>query len=127
MLGNRRYTRIREFIDASWSVEGLPESGEGQIINISLSGALLQTDRLFVPQDKCVMDITIDGKDGPFTHKKGKVVWFRRVNTSRQFFQCGIDFGLESTQDGNFRNWIDAKVTNMSQASNVNILNNYVV
>ena len=47
MFENRRHFRLREFIDVTWKVDELNVSGEGTVVNISSSGLLLQTDRVF--------------------------------------------------------------------------------
>jgi Tfp pilus assembly protein PilZ len=125
MLENRRHFRLREFMEVTWRVADQDISGEGLIMNISLSGLLLQTDRVFRPLDNCVL--SIEEPKGtellPFSSKKGKVMWLRRISTPQERFQCGIKF-LENYTDQNFKQWLEMKIYRLSQAEGTNILNN---
>ena len=92
MIENRRHFRLREFIDVAWKVADQEVSGEGMVVNISSSGLLLQTDRVFRPSDNCVLSIESGAEILPFAAKKGKIMWFRRIHTPQERFQCGIHF-----------------------------------
>src|SRR5580698_7527037 len=92
MFENRRHFRLREFLDVTWKVGGEEVSGEGTVVNISSSGFLLQTDRVFKPSDNCVLSIESGAEVLPFAAKKGKIMWFRRIHTPQERFQCGVQF-----------------------------------
>ena len=63
MLENRRHFRLKEFMDVTWKVQDLGVAGEGTVVNISSSGLLLQTDRVFKPSDDCIVSIESGGSD----------------------------------------------------------------
>jgi len=127
MFENRRHFRLREFIDVAWKIVGTQEvSGDGMVVNISASGLLLQTDRVFKPSDNCVLSIESDTGNIPFAPKKGKIMWFRRIQTPLERFQCGIQF-LPGKTDNDFQQWLDNKVNQLSEATNASILSNLVL
>ena len=123
MLENRRHFRLREFMDVTWKVEGQEVSGEGTVVNISSSGFLMQTDKVFKPSDNCVL--SIESEDGalPFATKRGKIMWFKRIHTPKERFQCGMQF-LQDKAD-NFHQWLEKKVNQLSEAGDVRILGNW--
>jgi Tfp pilus assembly protein PilZ len=124
MFENRRHFRLREFIDVAWKVTDQDVSGEGLVMNISSSGLLLQTDKVFRPSDDCILSIeTGAGAENlPFAGKKGKLMWFKRIHTPQERFQCGIQF-LANT-DNNFQQWLEMKVGRLSEAGDATILGN---
>jgi hypothetical protein len=123
MLENRRHFRLREFIDVAWKVLDQDVSGEGLVVNISASGLLLQTDRVFKPTDNCVLSIASESENPPFAVKNGRLMWFRRIHTPQERYQCGIQF-LTDSSDNNFQEWLEKKVDRISEAENTNILGN---
>jgi hypothetical protein len=126
-LETRRHLRIRERMEVTWSMPGEDITGQGQILNISNSGLLLQIDDSFKPLDQCVLSIDpeIDEERPPFLSKKGKVVWFRRIKTPKYSYQCGLEFLKEPQLDDDFINWIENKTAQLAQTMNASILNNY--
>lgn len=114
-------------MDVRWNMPGESVSGQGQVVNISSSGLLLQMDSRFKPSDDCVvaLDAPVHERAFPFSNKKGKVVWFRRIDTTRFKYQCGVEF-LEDKSDGqDVKHWVDARINELSQTADANILNNY--
>jgi len=127
MFENRRHFRLREFIDVAWKVVDTKDvSGEGLIVNISKSGLLLQTDKVFRPSDNCVLSIESGDEALPFAAKKGKIMWFRRIYTPQERYQCGVQF-LYDKLDNNFQQWLEMKVSRLSEAGDAKILNNMVM
>lgn len=133
MFENRRHFRLREFLDVAWKLDDQEVSGEGMVLNISSSGLLLQTDRVFKPSDNNILSIEISessessaAKDLPFLAKKGKMMWFRRIHTPQERYQCGIQF-LEDKTDKNLQQWLDMKVNRLSEAADVNILGHLTI
>jgi len=126
MFENRRHFRLKEFLDVTWKVADQEVSGEGTVVNISTSGLLLQTDRVFRPTDNCVLSIESGLEDLPFNPKKGRIMWFRRIHAPQDRFQCGVQF-LPGRMDNDFQQWLEMKVNRLSEAANVNILGNLVI
>ena len=123
MFENRRHFRLREFLDVTWKVADQEVSGEGMVMNISSSGALLQTDRVFRPSDDCVLSIQPVDDKLPFESKSGKIMWFKRIHTPQERYQCGIQF-LQDKKDDNFHQWLDGKVNELCEAGDAKILGN---
>ncbi|MDE2027648.1 MAG: PilZ domain-containing protein [Candidatus Omnitrophica bacterium] len=123
MFENRRHFRLREFLDVSWKVDGQDASGEGTVVNISASGLLLQTDKVFQPSDNCVLSIESGAEDLPFAAKKGKMVWFQRIRTPQDRFLCGIQF-LSEKPDNSLQQWLEMKISRLSEAGDAKILSN---
>ena len=126
MLENRRHMRIREITDIRWTVLGQNDYGEGKVLNISSSGLLLQTDGHFNPLHQGMFFIDAVGKEPlGFGAKKGKVVWMRRLPEGRPGFQCGIEF-MKNVFDKPLQDWLEQRIESLAQATNANILNNYI-
>ncbi len=123
MLENRRHFRLREFMDVTWKVMDQDVSGEGLITNISSSGLLLQTDRVFKPSDICILTISSGVDKLPFAEKKGKVMWFRRIHAPQERFQCGVQF-IADKLDNDFQQWLEKKVSKLCEAGDAKILVN---
>ncbi len=123
MLENRRHFRLKEFMDVTWKLADQDVSGEGTVVNISASGFLLQTDRVFRPTDNCVLSIESGAETLPFAPKKGRLMWFRRINTPHERFQCGVQF-LKDQTDNDFQQWLEKKVARISEAADAKILDN---
>jgi len=120
---NRRHFRLREFLDVTWKLEDQEVSGEGTVMNISTSGLLLQTDRVFALSDDCVLSIESGVETLPFAAKKGKLMWVRRIHTPQERFQCGVEF-LQDKVDNTFQEWLAMKIDQLSQAADAKILGN---
>jgi hypothetical protein len=126
MMENRRHFRLREILDVAWKVDNEETSGEGIVLNISTSGMLLQTDRVFKLSDHSILSIESATQDLPLVAKKGKVMWFRRIHTPQERYQCGVRF-LEDKMDKDFQQWFAMKVNRLTETANVNILGNFAV
>ena len=130
MLENRRHLRIRHLMDVTWNMPGEDLAGQGQIINISSSGILLQIDSSFKPLDKCVLSVDPEFNEEeriPFLRKMGKVVWFRKIQSPHYAYLCGVSFLKEQDFDKDLKEWLENQANLLAQTTNVNILNNYVV
>ena len=119
----RRHFRFKESIDVAWKVEDQEISGEGMVVNISSSGLLLQTDKVFRPSDNCVVSIESGAEKLPFAPKQGKIMWFRRIHTPQERLQCGVQF-LPNDTDIGFKQWLELKLKKLSDAEDVRILGN---
>ena len=127
MLEARRHFRLRHPMAIHWKVKNGDASGEGTISNISLSGLLMQTDKVFRMPDKCVLSIKIDGEDAPLIVKQGKVVWFRRINTPKSRYQFGVEFVKDAGFDAKLQDWLEGKVTELGKAGDANVVKNYIL
>ena len=129
MPDTRRHLRLRQHMDVHWDLDGTDVSGGGMILNISLSGVFLQTDKVFEVPDESVLSLSfaLEGQELPLTEKQGRIVWFRRVNTPEPSYQCGVHFvRKEADSDGRLEHWLKAKMKAITEAGDANVLNNYV-
>ncbi len=127
MLENRRHLRIRQFMDATWSMPGEDMAGQAQILNVSSSGLLIQIDDSFKPLEHSVLSIDpeLNEEEPPFLNRRAKVMWFRRIKTARYSYQCGVEFLKGNSPDDGLVNWIENKTTQIAQITDPRILNNY--
>ena len=127
MPESRRHFRLRQHMDVRWNLNDAQISGEGEILNISFSGVFLQTDRVFQVSDQNVLSLSfkLEGQNTALT-KQGKIVWFRPINAPQPRYQCGVEFIHNPDHDGQLNAWLETKVTELSEASDANILNNYI-
>ncbi|MBF0571860.1 MAG: PilZ domain-containing protein [Candidatus Omnitrophica bacterium] len=77
MINNRQSFRLRKQFYVTWSVPVKKIEGEGIIFNISRSGMLFVTDKLFEPDQGLDMFFRIE--QVPSFPSKGKLVWFRKA------------------------------------------------
>ena len=124
MFENRRHFRLREFLDVTWKVEDQDVSGEGLIVNISKSGLLLLTDKVFKPTENCVVLVESKSEVLPFSSKRGRLMWFKHIFTPQERFQCGIQFLLSDKIDSHFQELLENKINQISEASDAKILGN---
>jgi len=115
-------------MDVTWSMPGEDIAGQGRILNLSTSGALMQIDDSFRPLDKCVLslDPEITEERTPFLNKKGKVVWFRKIENPHYLYQCGVEFLEDRVSDKDLNDWMDAKTAQLANTMSASILNNYL-
>ena len=129
MLENRRHFRVRELLKVHWSIEGQKEKGEGIALNVSMSGMQLLTDTLFKPSDNCVIAIEAPA-DGslPFSPKKATLTRFSRLKRrdGGVGYMCGLKFTRDCAFDQKLKDWVDGKVSRMSNAVDPAILSNYM-
>lgn len=121
MLENRRHFRLREFTEVSWKVLDQDACGQGLLVNVSYSGMLLRTDKLFKPSDKCFLTVESTAENFSFAPKQGKVMWFRRIQAPQECFQCGLQF-LGNEADNDFNQRLEMKINRLSDAGDANIL-----
>ena len=93
MTSGRQHFRIKDNLSVRWSVEeGV--TGEGIVLDISINGIQLITDKSFDPSENCVF--TIEPPEGgqlPFGPKKAVMRWFQKVMKNNiECIVCGLEF-----------------------------------
>ena len=129
MLENRRHFRVREVLKVRWSIEGQKETGEGIALNVSLSGMQLLTDTLFKPSDQTIVCIEApEGDTLPFGPKKAKIMRFSRLKRKDGGvgYMCGLKFIKGSEFDQKLKDWVEGRVSHISNAVDPAILSNYL-
>jgi hypothetical protein len=120
VINNRQSFRLRKQFDVTWSIPEHREEGQGIISNISLSGMLFVTDRLFEVEDNLNMCFTVT--QSPSFPSKGKLVWFRKVGKKRSQYQCGVRFAGEYTQSPAWVTWMEGNISQLADTENSPIL-----
>ena len=129
MLENRRHLRFRLLIDVEWSMPDQGTSGPGRIFNISSSGIQLEVNSSGPLNHSPIllkMEL-IEGDKVRVFNKKGKILWFYKINNPNFNYKCGVEFIDKTGLDKDFNNWIESKTTELYQTLDVHILNNYIV
>ena len=125
MINNRDYFRLRKLINATWSIEEQRIEGKANIFNISLSGMLVETDKLFNPEHG--MFICFKAEEIPALPLKGKLVWFNKVGEGHSHFLCGIKILKDSTLNQKWIKWMDDNILKLADIGDNKILNRYLI
>jgi hypothetical protein len=120
MINNRQSFRLRKQFDITWSVPEQKIQGQGIISNISLSGMLFVTDRLFESEHGLMMCFSV--AQAPAFPPKGKLVWFRKVGKKNAQYQCGVQFLNETAQAKAWIEWMEENILQLADAENSPIL-----
>ena len=122
MINDRQSFRLRKQLEFNWSIPGQKTEGEGLIFNISRSGILFVTDRLFEPQHGLEMAFRV--KQVPPFPSKGKLVWFKKVEKENACYQCGVKFLNELAASQAWITWMEENILKLADVASTNILEN---
>lgn len=117
---SRRHFRIQENLPIHWKLSELNFQGIGRIRNLSLSGMLLETDRIYTRAGECVYDFESFVKGiSDFLPSKGRLIWHRPTASGK--FLCGIEFiDPEQTVVGQLKTRVEKAMVKMAQLQKVN-------
>jgi hypothetical protein len=124
MADIRRNFRLRKQFDVTWSVPSQKIEGEGLISNISVSGMLFVTDKLFEPQHGLVMSFSI--AQVPSFPPKGKLAWFRKVGRGEAQYQCGVQFLNEAVPNQLWIKWMEENIAKLGDIVDSRILDRFL-
>ena len=124
----RRHSRIKERVPVRWKIKGKNVEGLGEVLNISTSGLLLETDSAFSPLDESELEIEPIEKGIEFLPQDGRLIWFRKIKILNTRFWCGLEF-IKPRQETveKIKRKVEEAQEQLAQATNVNILQNYYV
>jgi len=120
MLSDRQSFRMRQQFDIFWSIPGQKIEGQGRIYNISLSGMLFVTDRLFDPAHALEMCFSVP--EIPSFPSKGKLVWFRKVGQGRSQYQGGVKFSDEKSHNPLWIKWMEENILKLADVQDSKVL-----
>ena len=120
MIKSPRSFRLRKQIDVIWSVPSQKIEGEGLIFNISRTGMLFVTDKLFDPSEKLTM--CFKAAQVPSFPSKGELVWFRKVGKGGAQHQCGIRFADGAIQNPPWVKWMEENILKLADTGDNKIL-----
>ena len=124
MINNRQSFRLRQQFDISWFIPEQKIEGEGIIFNISLSGMLFVTDKLFKPEHGLTLFFT--AAHAPAFPPKGTLVWFKRVGRGESQYQCGVRFPYEAALRRSWIQWMDENILKLAGTQDSTILDSYL-
>jgi len=122
MINDRQSFRLRKQIELIWTVPEQKIEGAGLIYNISRSGALFVTDKLFDPDHDLIMGFRVE-QVPPFP-SKGKLIWFKKVGQANARFQCGAKFSNELAASQAWITWMEENILKLADVASTNILEN---
>ena len=124
MIDNRQSFRLRKQFDIVWSVPDQKIKGEGIIFNISLSGMLFVTDRLFEP--KLVLNMRFTSAQAPSFPPQGRLAWFRKIGKENLRYQCGVRFLKEDICNEAWVKWMEEHILKLADAADSKILDRFL-
>ena len=117
MINNRQSFRLRKQFDVTWSIPDQKIKGEGKIFNISLSGLLFATDKLFVPEHGLIISFP----------SSGKLTWFsRKSKTGKAYYLCGVKFLYGANFSSAWGQWMEDNILEMADTEDSRVLNRYL-
>jgi hypothetical protein len=122
MINIRDSFRLRKQMDIIWSVPEQQIEGQGNILNISVSGMCFETDKLFLPEHG--MSMCFSAAQIPPLPPKGKLLWFKKAGKQR--YQCGIKFFKDSTSNRAWAQWMEDNILKLADTADNKILNRYL-
>ena len=126
MAESRRHFRIKERVPVHWKIKGKNIQGQGEVLNFSTSGLLLETDSAFSPIDESEIEIEPVDREVKFVPENSRLVWFRKIKILNTRFWCGLEFEKPKQETvEEIKRKVEEVQQQMAQASNVNILQNY--
>ncbi len=124
MIENRQSFRLRQQIDLDWSVTDQKTEGKGTAFNVSKTGMLFETDRLFSPEHG--MTLSLKCEETPTLPQKGKLVWFRKVGENKAHYLCGIRFNSDDASNVKWVKWMEESFSKLADVGNTTILTRYL-
>lgn len=124
MINQRQSFRLRKQFDVAWSIPEQKIEGQGKILNISLSGMLFITDKLFSPEDGLIINFKID--QAPAFPPKGRLAWFRKLEGDRAQYQCGVRFFSEASSSPAWNQWMEDNILKLANTEDSRILERYL-
>ncbi len=124
MINNRQSFRLRKQFDLIWSIPDQKIKGEAIIFNISLTGMLFVTDRLFKPEHGLTMYFSLE--KAPSFPPKGKLVWFKKAGKGEAQYQCGVRFFNETIQSPAWIQWMEENISKLANIQDNKVLERYL-
>jgi hypothetical protein len=123
MSDTRQNFRLRKQMDVMWSIPEQNLTGTGKIFNVSLTGILFETDKLFTPSHGMVIHFSMPGVR--MFPPSGKLKWFKRTgDEAHPTYQCGVRFPFPSPPSWN--NWMEENILKLADAQDNAILTRYL-
>ena len=124
MMDGRQNFRLRRQIEIAWSVPEQKVEGQGKVFNVSISGMLFETDKLFDPQHGMAM--LFCAPQIPAFPSQGKLVWFRKGGEGQSHYQCGIKFPTTTSVIPAWVKWMEENILKLAEAEDNTILTRYL-
>jgi hypothetical protein len=125
--GFRHNPRIREDIPVHWRIESSGRLGKGVIRNLSVTGALLESQSLSSPgKDVEFILEAVEPREEFLVPLRARFVWGKLAAAGKGYYFCGLEFvAPASTTVGAIEERIDHRLRDMSDGMNISVLDNY--
>ena len=124
----RRHFRIKESTPVRWRIKDKNVEGRGEVLNISQSGLLLETDSAFSPLDDSELILEPIEENIQFLPQNGRLVWFKKIKVVNTRFWCGLEFVAPTAKViDEIKKRVENAQEELGQVGNLNILQNYYV
>ncbi len=87
----RASLRVKEHIPVRWSVKDTALNGRGRILNISTSGAMLETSNV-AAAERAIFSLETIKSNGFILPREGRLVWSRPKGWGNNRQLCGLEF-----------------------------------
>lgn len=88
----RRNVRVGDNRELIWHLQNSDLKGQGRIRNISTSGMLLETNGLFIPNNRCTFLFSTSLGIDNYVPKQGRVIWTKKKTEKENKYLCGVQF-----------------------------------
>jgi len=121
-IDSRQNFRLRKQLELGWEIPSQNIQGEATVFNVSTTGLLMVTDRLFTPEHGLLMTIKV--QDVPAFPAKGRLMWFRKLKDTH--YQCGLKFVKECLTPA-WIQWLQDNILKLADAQDNSILDRYLM
>lgn len=104
---NRRQRRTRWSADLSWTLADSQQSGEGELVDVSMQGARIMIMGVFTAKPNDM--VTLSSAALEALPPTAQLRWIRRVQSQRPRYLCGVKF-LEPIPDS-WARWVTEQQT----------------
>ncbi|MDE2009489.1 MAG: PilZ domain-containing protein [Candidatus Omnitrophica bacterium] len=124
MTNNRQSFRLRQQFEITWSVPDQKITGRGLVSNVSRSGMLFVTDKLF-GADKG-LKMCFSSTEVPACPPKGRLMRYRKVGPEESWYQCGVQFEIEADDMQVWIEWMEDNMSRLSDAQSGGVLGQFL-
>jgi hypothetical protein len=115
VLNARKHKRLGREIPVSWSIDAQQVSGDGLLMDVSLTGACLRLEHPLDGWTGAIFTLHADGVE--CLPRTARLRWFRRLGGPIPVYLCGLIFHEQGLHAKTWRDWLDAELAEESRAT----------
>lgn len=104
LLEARRHRRLRYDAPINWSIAAQALTGEGRLLDVSLTGARMRITGPINTQHGAVFRLA--SATIPALPPHARLRWFRRESAVHPHYLCGIVFETDAADHANWNDWV---------------------